>query len=479
MAPANPTYAGIAGVLFNASQTTLVEYPAAAAGSYNIPNFVTNIGDCAFYDCGNLTNITIGSNVIRIGASAFSGLGQVIGNPEKGGTPVMGCPLTSVTIPSSVTTIGDSAFFDCNNLTNIMLGDGLISIGNLAFSSTRLTNVTIPDSVTNIGPDGFAECPDLTAISVAPNNPAYSSLGGVLFNKSATTLLKCPGGLEGRYSIPTSVTSIESNAFQSIGLTSVTVPGSITNIGPGAFERCSGLTNLSLSFGLTDIGPNAFNGCINLTTITIPDSVFSIGDFAFFDCSDTTNITFGRNLTTIGAYAFTGQPRVVQEALTGGEGTGGGSAPLGCPLTRITIPDNVNEIGDYAFAGCQSLTNAYFPGNAPDADSTVFSGGNLTAYYLPGTTGWAEFTTNTGVPTALWTLPYPLVLNGSSGVQANQFGFTISWATNLPVVVEASTDLSKPVWTRIATNTLGSGTSSFTDPDWTNYPNRFYRLRPQ
>ena len=104
---------------------------------------------------------------------------------------------------------------------------------------------------------------------------------------------------------------------------------------------------------------------------------------------------------------------------------------------------------------------------------------SLTAYYLPGTTGWAEFTTNTGVPTALWTLPYPLVLNGSSGVLNNQFGFTISWATNVPVVVEASTDLSNPVWTPIATNTLSSGTSSFSDPDWTNYPNRFYRIRSQ
>jgi hypothetical protein len=102
---------------------------------------------------------------------------------------------------------------------------------------------------------------------------------------------------------------------------------------------------------------------------------------------------------------------------------------------------------------------------------------NLTAYYLPGTTDWAEFTTNTGVPTVLWTLPYPLVLNGSSGVRAKQFGFTISWATNVPAVVEASADLSKPIWTPIATNNLSAdGTSSFSDPQWTNYPARFYRL---
>jgi hypothetical protein len=63
------------------------------------------------------------------------------------------------------------------------------------------------------------------------------------------------------------------------------------------------------------------------------------------------------------------------------------------------------------------------------------------------------------------------------GAQSNQFGFTISWATNVPVVVEAATDLSNAIWTPLATNTLSGGTSSFSDPEWTNYPTRFYRLR--
>jgi hypothetical protein len=155
------------------------------------------------------------------------------------------------------------------------------------------------------------------------------------------------------------------------------------------------------------------------------------------------------------------------------------AGPDPCPLTSVTVPGSVTNIGRGAFAGCYSLTSAYFLGNAPAADSTVFSADPLSAYYLPGTAGWAEFTTNTGVPTALWTLPYPLILNRSFGVLINKFGFTISWATNVPVVVEASTDLSNPAWTSVATNTLSSGTSSFTDPDWTNYPNRFYRLRSQ
>jgi hypothetical protein len=63
------------------------------------------------------------------------------------------------------------------------------------------------------------------------------------------------------------------------------------------------------------------------------------------------------------------------------------------------------------------------------------------------------------------------------GTTINGFGFTVSWATNAPVVVEACTNLSNPVWTPVSTNTPASGTNHFSDPHWTNYPNRFYRVR--
>jgi hypothetical protein len=96
---------------------------------------------------------------------------------------------------------------------------------------------------------------------------------------------------------------------------------------------------------------------------------------------------------------------------------------------------------------------------------------------LPGTTGWG--TNFGGIPTALWSLPYPLILNGNVGVQTNSFAFTVSWATNLSVIVEAATGLANPVWSPLATNTLSGGTFYFSDPQWTNYPSRFYRVRSQ
>ena len=82
-------------------------------------------------------------------------------------------------------------------------------------------------------------------------------------------------------------------------------------------------------------------------------------------------------------------------------------------------------------------------------------------------------------PTVFWTLPYPLILTSSAGfgVQSNQFGLPISWATNAAVVVEACTDLANPVWVPVATNALANGTFYFCDPQWANYPCRFYRVR--
>ena len=98
-----------------------------------------------------------------------------------------------------------------------------------------------------------------------------------------------------------------------------------------------------------------------------------------------------------------------------------------------------------------------------------------TVYYLPGTTGWG--TTFGGRPTVLWN-PQVQTSDASFGVRTNRFGFTITWASEqLVIVVEACTNLANPVWSPVGTNTLTGGSSYFSDPQWTNYPARFYRLR--
>jgi hypothetical protein len=148
-------------------------------------------------------------------------------------------------------------------------------------------------------------------------------------------------------------------------------------------------------------------------------------------------------------------------------------------LISVTFPCSVQSIGSDAFFSCPNLTCVYFEGNAPSLGSFVFYGDNNTiAYYLPGTTGWSS--TLGSLTTALWMLPYPVILNFEPGfgLHANAFNFSISWDTNIPVVVEVSTNLSGP-WSPLTTNALSSGIFNFNDSKYTNYPARFYRAGSQ
>jgi len=439
----NLVYSSVDGVLFNKNRTTLTECPEGKGSSYTIPNGTTSIGEHAFDGCRSLTNVTIPSSVTSIGNSAFS---DCYG-------------LTSVTIPNSVTSIGNSAFYYCTSLTNVTIPGSVTYIGNGAFSEcTSLTNVLIPASVTNLEITAFWGCPNLAAITVDALNLVYSSVGGVLFNKNRTTLTEYPEGKGPSYTIPNGTTSIGEGAFDGCsGLTNVTIPNSVTRIGDSAFEYCISLTSVTIPNSVSSIGDSAFFYCNSLTSVAIPNSVTSIGDSAFEYCLSLTSVTIPNSVTSIGDYAFSS-----------------------CiSLTSVTIPGSVTYIGDGAFSECSGLGSFYFKDNAPSLGGWhVFTDDpSATVYYLPGTTGWG--TTFAGRPTALWYLPNPLILTSGPGfgVQSNGFGFIISWATNLPVVVEACTNLANHSWSPVHTNALTGGWSYFSDPQWADYPGRFYRVR--
>jgi hypothetical protein len=123
-------------------------------------------------------------------------------------------------------------------------------------------------------------------MAVAANNSFYSSVDGVLFDKSQTMLIQYPGGVGGSYVVPSSVTNIGVGAFAGCAsLTSVTIPDSVTSIGEGAFEGCG------------------FRGG-GLTSVTIPNSVTSIGANAFEDCASLTSVYFTGNAPTADASVF-------------------------------------------------------------------------------------------------------------------------------------------------------------------------------
>ena len=272
--PSNGVYASEDGVLYNKTESELIQCPAGKTGALTISSGVTSIGDNAFFGCSGLKCVTMPSSVARIGYQAFRGCSG----------------LTSVTMPSSVTSIDGSAFSGCSGLTEIVVDSangvyasedgvlydkteseliqcpagkagaltipfGVTSIGSSAFSDcSELTSVTIPSSVKSIG-SAFPGNSRLTEIVVDSNNKVYATEDGVLYNKTKSELIQCPAGKTGTLTIPSSVTSIRSSAFYGCsGLTSVTMPSNVTSIGDYAFYECSDLTSVTLPSSVTSIG---------------------------------------------------------------------------------------------------------------------------------------------------------------------------------------------------------------------------------
>ena len=349
--------------------------------SVTIPNSVTSIGGGAFEDCSGLTSVTIPNSVTSIGYYAFSGCSS----------------LTSVTIPNSVTSIGYSAFWGCSGLTSVILPNSLTSIGYSAFwGCSGLTSVTIPNRVTSIGGGAFRGCSGLTSVTIPTG---VTSIGEQAFYgcSGLTTLnfnaIDCQGFEEyynnGHYYYPFSGTSLTTvnigDSVQRIpenfvrdcrGLTSVTIPNSVTSIGGFAFEYCSGLTTLNFNA----INCQDFNYCpfigTSLTTVNIGDSVQRIPANFVRGCSGLTSVAIPNSVTSIGEQAFSGCSGLTSVTIPNSVTSIGGSAFSGCSgLTSVTIPNSVTSIGEGAFSGCTGLMTLNFNAiNCQDfsADSNMF-----------------------------------------------------------------------------------------------------------
>ena len=358
--------------------------------SVTIPNSVTSIGSSAFHGCKGLTSITIPNSVTSIGYGAFGGC--------KG--------LKSFTIPNSVTSIGGHAFDGCSGLTSVTIPNSVISIESFTFAGcSGLTSVTIPNSVTSIAYWAFYGCSGLTSVTI-PNSVKIigeeafgdcSRLRTVTLNydltvknyDSSNSLVSIFGPQVSSYILGQS-TRIGSYAFSGCtGLTSITIPNSVTSIGESAFSGCTGLTSVSIGNSVTSIGESAFSGCTGLTSVTIPKSVTSIGASAFYHCSGLTSITIPNSVTSIDSDAFLGCTGLTSvhisdiSAWCGIRFKNGYSNPLhyashlyinGEKIINLVIPNSVRGIGELAFYCCTDLTSVTIPNSVTGIGKNAFWG---------------------------------------------------------------------------------------------------------
>lgn len=286
--------------------------------SVTIPDCVTRIEFGAFFRCGALESVNLGRGIREIDASVFYNCDRLIYNEYENGS-YLGCPdnpyLALVRMSPSVETavfhpdtrvICGDAFEDCDKLKDLIIPEGILSIGGFALPS--LKTVSFPATMEHIDGLAFHYCRTPSEITVAEGNTVYKSVDGNLFSYDGTRLIKYAGGKEDQtYTVPDGTVIIENYAIAyAKHLTEVTLPDSVEEIQDQAFLYCEGLTALPLGKGLKIIGGQAFGYCKSLTEVTIPDHVEELSHSVFSGCDKLETVTIGSGVTWLGDEMFMG-----------------------------------------------------------------------------------------------------------------------------------------------------------------------------
>ena len=323
-------------------------------------------------------------------------------------------------------TIPGGFFYGCTEIVDVIIPDSIEAIGNGAFGNcSSLSSITIPETIKYVANDAFDGYNSLTP----ENGILYSN--GVAYKVTDLNL----GSYEIKEGTKIIVNSLFDMWHKQHNITSITIPNSVTTIGDGAFNGCTGLTSLDVPDSVATIGYGALNTCTSLTSLTIgsgvklmglpiscpnleiivisednktydsrdncnaiiksktntliygtkstviPNSVTSIGVGAFSRCSGLSSITIPNSVTSIGNSAFSSCSGLTSVTIPNSVKNIGKWAFYGCKsLSTVTIPDSVTSIGTGTFENCSGLTNVTIGNGVTSIDSNAFEGcTNLTS----------------------------------------------------------------------------------------------------
>lgn len=364
--------------------------------SINIPAKVKTIEEATFMDCKSLTSVTLPETLETIGKRAFSGCSS----------------LTAFHCPQSLKNIGNSAFDECTNLISITMPDRLETIGNQAFYQCyKLQSIRIPEGVKSLSEYCLGECTSLTEITLP--STLQSIEYGAFYKCSVLPSIRIPEGVKSLLEfcfgectslaevtlpstlqkvgyaafqlctdlreliLPQSLTTIDGYAFQQSGLTHISIPAGVTEIGEGICWKCPDLQRVEIAEGVKVIGERAFQECDKLKTdIHLPESMTHLGDYAFV-ASGITGINIPSGVKNIPQQLCAGCANLKKVDIAEGVTSLGYAAFYNCPsVSSLILPSTLTSIDDWALARMGGLRYLIVLGEntpVPTSRSTILS----------------------------------------------------------------------------------------------------------
>ena len=303
----------------------------------------------AFSGCDLLTKITFNSEITEVPANLLYGANNV----------------KEVVLPSTVTVIADNAFKDMTALETVNLPSNLEYLGSNAFQNTHLLSVTLPLSLEVINKGTFENCEYLETVTFTGENSILETIDESAFSGCSSL---------SSVTIPSTVKTINDNAFYKTGLLSVNVPKSVSKLGNSVFAE-SKLEKVVFEDGCKASGYATFDQCESLTSVTLPESLTMLDSFLFRGCTKLEGVTLPQDLTSIpiGLFKNSGLKSIVIPSKVDDLG---GDAFAGCSaLENVEIKANLKRIYHQAFANCTSLKSLYIPSSLLiEMDESIFLG---------------------------------------------------------------------------------------------------------